>query len=143
MKAWILNFAVKNPAIEENSVVAKIAMSKAKTTLSSTGIPSRLMKCPNNVEGRVPSWSKKPTHTLPNPSSLPTERSVPPNTMSPATPNVKKIRDEALSRYPEMFSQVRMLPEPKRGEAMKQAIKKKATAIYKALLINVSFKEKE
>ena len=94
----ILNFAVKNPAIDEKNVVANVVMMNAKMTLPQIFHEPLSITIPN-IEYELPCVCNIiVVKTVPKPIIRPMDKSVPANNINPATPSEKKTRVEALDK---------------------------------------------
>ncbi len=92
---WILNLAVKKPAIEVNMTENKIQMTKARIALVPAPMELRSMILPKTVPVFGPLCITTVEMTMFIPTIRPMERSVPVSRINPATPKAKNIRGAA------------------------------------------------
>jgi hypothetical protein len=94
MKGCILNLAEKKPAIALKKVVAKTDRNSAKKIRRpASAIASIVDDVAEDLSRNITAeWRTKPTQRVPKPIKRPTDRSVPPKTIKPATPRAKNIR---------------------------------------------------
>ena len=101
MNGWILNRAVKKPAMEENAVVMHMQNSSAITMRRPSGSIVRSNTFPNSAPVLAPRCMIIVDSTMLVPTMRPTDRSVPPSRIRPPTPSARNMRGEAACR---MFS---------------------------------------
>ena len=134
MNGCILNLAMKNPAIQENTVVNKIHTSKARIALVAAGILEKSKICPNTLPVLIPLCMIIVAVTIPIPTIRPTERSVPVKRIRPATPSARNIRGEACCRMFRIFVYVNSCVFLTIGVMIHNAIKIRIITIYRPFL---------
>ena len=95
MNGCILYFAMKKPAILENTVVRIIHATSANNAFPTTGILEKSNMCPNTPPVFAPLCMIMVAVTIPIPTIRPIERSVPVRRISPATPSARNILGDA------------------------------------------------
>ena len=91
----ILNLAIKNPAMDAKAVVRITQTTSARSARAGAGIPVKSKIWPNTPPVLTPLCIIMVAVTIPRPTIRPTERSVPVNRISPATPSARNIRGDA------------------------------------------------